>query len=429
MNRKTTFITIILLVTFLSCDNIFGTKDNDTTDEIFEIGRIDPNLPKEDGYVPLTPFWGEFDQPTDVFVGYDEFIYVTDAEGLHMLDRADLSPRRTIPLQGAVAVTQDRLLNVYVAARYDTVIQSVDPNETWNLAAVFKIRNINGADGPNPVFVDTLIHPFDDASRSSTTARLSRLDKDSPDNDELVEITGLGTLADNTLYISRRGPLNNINTIAAPDNIVLEYSPEQVDGELTGKMINVRQVRALSPVNPSLLSSIGMSDITTLVSPPQRDIFTDNRSFLLAQADPEANITFRVLQVNVVETTDGFVFQANTEFLNRDTTRSSGFIYEENKFEEPSGIAVGGDQDRYIFVVDKSLNKVFQFQSNGREGITPPPGAVDRTKNLIVSFGEFGNGPRQFNSPSGVAYFDEVLYVADTGNNRIARYKLSTDFE
>ncbi|MFM8493662.1 MAG: hypothetical protein ACKOA7_08000, partial [Bacteroidota bacterium] len=38
-------------------------------------------------------------------------------------------------------------------------------------------------------------------------------------------------------------------------------------------------------------------------------------------------------------------------------------------------------------------------------------------------------GPFQFRSPNGVAYFRRVVYVADTGNGRIMRYKLSTDLE
>ena len=113
----------------------------------------------------------------------------------------------------------------------------------------------------------------------------------------------------------------------------------------------------------------------------------------------------------------------------RDTTRADGFLYEELKFERPTGIAFAGDASRFIFVVDADQNKLFQFQANGEEGVNPPLGAADRTKRLIVSFGEQGNGPRQFNNPSGVAYFDEIVYVADKGNNRIARYKLSSDFE
>lgn len=417
------------LIIMSGCDTIFGTKDNDTTEEIFEVGRIDPTLEATDGYVALTPFWGDFDQPTDVFVGYDEFVYITDANGVHLLDRADLSPRRTIELEGAVAVTQDRLLNVYVAARYDTVIESVDENEVWNLAAVFKIRNMNGTDGPDPVFLDTLIHPFDDASRSSTTAKLSRLNKGSDTNDELVELTGLTTLADNTLYVTRRGPLNNLTAVAAPDNTVLVYEPIIENDVQTTEMRNVARIRALNPVNPSLLSAVGPTDIVSFISPPQRDIFTDNRSFLISQGDQNTNITFRTLQINAVETTDGLVYRSHSEFLDRDTSRSSGFIYEENKFSNPVGLAVAGDQTNYIFVVDQEKDSLYQFQPNGTEGVPPPPGAVDRNQNLIVSFGGSGNGPRQFNNPSGVAYFDEILYIADTGNNRIARYKLTTDFE
>ena len=89
------------------CDDIFGSKDDDITDEIFDAGRQDPDLVVEEvGYVALLPFWDDFDQPTDVFVGYDELVYVTDAEGLHVLDRAGRRYTK-IPLRGAVSVTKD----------------------------------------------------------------------------------------------------------------------------------------------------------------------------------------------------------------------------------------------------------------------------------------------------------------------------------
>ena len=55
----------------------------------------------------------------------------------------------------------------------------------------------------------------------------------------------------------------------------------------------------------------------------------------------------------------------------------------------------------------------------------------ERTQNIIVSFGGTGSGPTQFRNPHGVAYYeaDKILLVADTGNNRILRFKLSTDFQ
>lgn len=420
---------IVISAGFLyGCDSIFGAKDNETTDEIFKEGSIDPTLETVEGYAPVLPFWGEFDAPNDVYVGFDRFVYVTDNEGVHLLDRADLNPRVTVELQGANAVTQDRLLNVYVSARIDTIITSLDPNITWNLPAVFKIKNMNGT-GPL-TFVDTLIFPFDDASLSTSAAQNSRLRKGQSDNYENVEITGLSTLADNSLYVTRRGPFKSTTEIAAPDNTVLEFRRvSNAEGEFTGKMINVRQIRTLSPTIPSLRSGIGISSITTFVSPPQRDRFTDDRSFIVAQADQTQDISFRVLWINAVETPDGLVFQQNSQLLAQDTTQADGFLYEPDKFQQPTDVAFGGDDDSYIFVVDAAQHKLYQFQSNGQEGVPPPPGAENQTKQVLVSFGEQGAGPKQFDSPSGVAYFDQIVYVADMGNNRIARYKLTTDFE
>ena len=43
----------------------------------------------------------------------------------------------------------------------------------------------------------------------------------------------------------------------------------------------------------------------------------------------------------------------------------------------------------------------------------------------MESFG----GPEIFSSPHAVAYFDKTIYVADTDNNRILRFILSTDID
>ncbi len=422
---------ILLLATVFiantACDDIFNSKSNSETDEIFEEGNIDPTLEKVDGYAPVLPFWGGFDAPTDVHVGFDGFVYVTDANGVHLLDRADLSPRVTIPLKGAVAVTQDRLLNVYVASRIDTVIQSLNPDITWDLPAVFKIKNMNGV-GPIE-FVDTLIFPFDDASLSTSAAQNSRLNRASSINYEQVEVTGLAILGDNTLYVTRRGPYEETIQVGAPDNTVLEFNRIKVGGVPTNKMVNIRQIRTLSPTVPSLRSGIGISSITSFVSPPQRDFFPNERSFIITQAAQSTDIPFRVLWINAIETVDGLIFQQNSSLLAQDTTQADGFLYEPNKFQQPEDITFAGDDDGYIFVVDAQLNKLFQFQQNGQEGVPPPAGVEDQTRQILVSFGEFGAGPKQFNNPSGVAYFNKIVYVADKGNNRISRFKLTSDFE
>jgi len=87
-------------------------------------------------------------------------------------------------------------------------------------------------------------------------------------------------------------------------------------------------------------------------------------------------------------------------------------IFTHGKFDSPEDVTV--DEQDNIFVVDANLHRLFKFNSSGVE---------------MQSFGEFGAGEKQFSRPMGVAYFDKTVYVADTGNNRIVRFKLSTDIQ
>jgi sugar lactone lactonase YvrE len=70
------------------------------------------------------------------------------------------------------------------------------------------------------------------------------------------------------------------------------------------------------------------------------------------------------------------------------------------------------DTEGNIYVVDAGLDYLFKFSVAGEEQ---------------QSFGGTGSGEKQFKQPSGVGFFDKTLYVADTGNNRIVRFKLSID--
>jgi sugar lactone lactonase YvrE len=87
-----------------------------------------------------------------------------------------------------------------------------------------------------------------------------------------------------------------------------------------------------------------------------------------------------------------------------------------------------GTSQKYIFVADASKDSVFAYQENGYEGTIPPPQYSNR-KLIRVSFGGTGSGPYQFRRPSGLAFSNRMLYVADPGNNRISRFKLTSDYE
>lgn len=421
-------ITLISLIVFQACEDFFGSKQDPITDEIFEQGRRDPLAADEVvGYSALLPFWTNgFQNPNDIIVGYDELIYVTDDQGLHVLDQAGRR-YQLIPLDGANAVAMDRNLHVYVSARQNfTITNNNNVTDDYNLPVVYKLKNANGAG--ELAYVDTLAFPFDDSSLSTFSAQVRRLDKTREDNYEQVQITGITVLADNNVYLTRTGPSNLVGQIAAPDNIVLEFQRIVTNGELTEKMRNIRLIRTINPTNASLISGIGLSSIASFIGPPQRETMTDDRGFLITQSDQNAVIPYRVLWVTAEDTPDGLVFAPNTDLLAQDTSRADNFLYETFKFQNPTDIVYTTDGTNYILVTDAAKDSLYLFQSNGYEGVNPPIGSnLDKVVN--VSFGGEGTGPKQFNEPTAVAYFRQIVYVVDKLNNRVCRYKLSTDFE
>lgn len=410
--KPTFWLVVVVATTLVGACDILGSKDDPTTDEIFEAGRSDPRLLDEVEYVPLFPFFATsasgapFDEPTGVYVGYDHFLYVTDRQGLHVLESSG-RPATFVPIEGgATSVVQDRLLNLYVTARRDTVIGS----RTWNLPVVLKFADVSLG---NPHIADILWHPFNDDTRSR---------RDPEDADEEVEFTGVAVLPTNNIYVVRRGPNNSTSSVLSPHNAVLEFNTEGV---------NVLRL-PLHPTLPGLRSAISPSAIATTVQPPQRESFpANNKDFIIAQAPNDGtSLQFAVLSVVSEETPDGIVFRPDTQKLQvaSQPERGDRFLYDTFRFDEPTGLAIAGDATGYIFVTDSARDSLFTFTSSGVEGVAPPPGS-DSQLPVIVSFGGTGDGALQFNNPRAIAYANQIVYVADSGNNRISRFRLNTDFE
>lgn len=434
-------LAVPLLLT--GCD-VFGSKSNSTTDEIFEEGRTDPTLPSEVGYVPLTPFYtfginGPLNAPVDVYVGYDEYIYVGDTNGLHILDLAG-RPQALVsevagqPLRDITAVIQDRRLDVYVAARRDTTIEGADCPSGDNasqcdLPVIYRLRGLTDNAVSDVQVMDIIWHPFDDRSRPFRFQTPGTYEAGSVTySDEDASFSGLAVLATNQLYATRRGPVNSFETgrpnqTVSPFNALFEYTPE---GDY------VQFLRTLTPDRPSLLSAYYPSDVLTFVGPPQRASIPLDPDFLIAQAPPpsQPRPTYGIVSVQVVETSDGIEYQVDGERVSAagNPDAGEGFLFEADQFEQPSGMAYAPDVTGYIFVTDAGTDSLYVFNQGGIEGVAPPA-ASDATTPVKVSFGGSGSGPLQFNDPGGVAYYQRIVYVADTGNNRIARYRLNTDFE
>ncbi|MDA0683460.1 MAG: hypothetical protein O2797_03840 [Bacteroidetes bacterium] len=414
----------LFMLPLAACDSVMGSKEDETTREIFEAGRNDPTLLNEVEYVPLFPFYETgadgvaLESPKDVYAGYDEFLYVVDDRGLHVFDLSG-RPATFLPIEGGgTSVVQDRRLSVYVTARRDTLLNG----QTWDLPVVLRYDGITtGA----PVLADIIWHPFDDDSRKFNAP-------DPITTDEAVSFTGVGVLYDNHIYVSRRGPINPRGTFILPHNTIMEFDEEGT---------NIQSIVTLHPTRESLRSSLFPVDVVTYVHPPQRSFYSQTRDFILLQSSSLNDVVsggglasqplrYSALSIRVVPTSDGVEYRPDTDKLRiaGDLDKGDSFLYDEFRFNAPTDVTIAADGSNFIFVTDGGSDSLHVFTGQGIEGVTPPPGSRS-TRPVNVSFGGTGDGALQFNAPQGVAYFQRIVYVADTGNNRIGRFRLNTDFE
>lgn len=405
MNLKA-FLFISISVLVGGCNFFLGEKNNSVTEEIFEQGKIDPRLiPSSMGYVPIQPFFNGFSNPKDVYVGYDEMIYVIDDFGVHVLDKSGRRIRK-FDIPGATDIIQDRRLHTYIVGKVQ-----IHSGQPYEVAAVYHVMNTATASGP--LFLDTIVHPYSDASRKFTAFRGQQ--------DVEVEFTGLATLYDNSLVVSRRGPNNSSGSVAYPDNTILFFDS---DGNNNGYS------NGLNPSSPSIRSSYKIGAIASYSAPPQR-IFgiSTSRDFFITQYDSLNPVEFGVIGIRHQFDPDfGTIYDGRTDLLQFDTAVAMRFLYESYRFQKPEDIYIAPDQNQYLFVVDSKTDSLYQFTPSGNEGANPPANYPEK-KQIIVSFGGEGNGPFNFNDPVSVCYNNRVIYIADRGNGRICRYKLSTDIE
>jgi len=163
--------------------------------------------------------------------------------------------------------------------------------------------------------------------------------------------------------------------------------------------------------------------ITTLIQPPQISANGPD-DFLYTSIDPDGVIKSQYIEL--IETEFGLSYEPR--LMPIDTSKAEGFLTFPYRFDEPLGITMAGDGTNHIFITDAAKDSIYLFSINGFEGVRPPAG-YSSDKYVMVSFGGSGNTLMTFNRPMGVAYKNEIVYVADSGNGRVLRFKLSSDFD
>ena len=78
---------------------------------------------------------------------------------------------------------------------------------------------------------------------------------------------------------------------------------------------------------------------------------------------------------------------------------------------EPSALAL--DSGDNLYVADERLNRITVFDKQG---------------GIVGSWGEFGDGPGQFNRPTGLLISNDIMFLVDTMNHRIQKYSKDGEF-
>jgi hypothetical protein len=400
MNRIFYLSSIILLLALVACDDYLGKKTDISFIDIPEFTQ------REVAYVPIQPVLNQFIRPVDICVGFDEMIYIADA-GAQQIVCIDESGRELsrFNLPGVKSVVQDRRFDLLAIGTLDTMIAGV----TRSLSCIYRI-NLQGATGyglRSARITNKIVHPYYFKSSFSNS------DADVTFNGIAV-IGSMDPSVNNRFLVTRSGPSAN-NAGQGPDDAVIQFSNQDV--YQSPILVNT----SAGLFNNYFKKPFGISSFT---QPPQ---FT-------ARLRPDFYVTMlgedAALKVQLIEfsETDFGAEYRPVIFPVGDTATADGYLYQPNRFSHPTGVRVTGDATNFVFVVDTEKDSVYQFTSNGIEGVPPPP-AANTTKYQMASFGGTGEGLTQFREPHAACVFRRILYVADAGNGRILRFRLTTDFD
>ena len=392
--QGTVWVGIVLLLS--ACDGFFGTKTN--TDFI----EVPTYSPREVAYVPVQPALTAFQEPVDIIAGFDELIYVVDqaTEEIISLDESGRELGR-FKVRGVRAVAQTRGLDLLAIGENTATVAGTD----FDVTCIYKI-DMHGEGASFGIeyarITDTITHPFYFKSTFSSS-------------DADVQFNKIAILQDNRFYVTRKGTDNNPQKFGGPDDAVLLFDAKGT--YITPVIVNTpngffrdffkRPIGISSFVQPPQISAGG----------PDHFVFTSIGE----------NTSIKVQVIDYLESDFGASYEPRILFES-DSTVADGNLATPDKFVEPVGVTITGDGTNFILVVDRAKDSLYQFTTTGLEGVKPPAGAAS-TKYQMASFGGRGEGLSQFNAPSAVAYKNRIVWVCDTGNGRILRFKLTTDFQ
>ena len=381
---KTAPLIITALFLLSSCSEKSGIVDIST------LPKASTQVISDTNYIQIQPAWESFNSPKDIIIGSDDILYATEPGNnrIVMVDLAGTLLGYSQYVKRPIAVAEDRRFNLIIACEYDTTVSG----KVVTIPAIAKIRLFNYDHDISAAPVEIVFHEGlqEQITRDPVTGALI----------SGREYTGAAVLPDNSYYVTRSG--NNNTSSVDPDNMVLHFNSN--DAQYSSDYIDL--VPSLVPTGTGFVAINQISNITTF---PTKQYGTD---FIVTQTDP-AN-AFKVKWITFNPGSELFAPSWDSKLSLDPSKYSSGKLPAmlSNIFRTPQAVMV--DDRSNIYVLDSSLDSLMKFDLNG---------------NLLhESFGPSKSGNALL-QPFGIAYFNKIVYVSDTGHNRILRYELSTDLQ
>ncbi len=393
---RTVIVTIAIVLGAVAlwsgCETKFDRAVLPTPTQVSVIG--------DTNYAEVFPPWGGFSSPRAMLIGNDQLIYVADyadnsvimmdASGAILMKRHILHP---------MSLAQNSKLDLYVGG------ETIAPNGTDTIGAVYRIALVRLDTiylSRIDVRIDTLLHDTTYTPIYRDTSYFAYHDLDTAHMQIVWEeagrpdrrFTGIGIFPENAYLVARTGPDNS--SFIDPDTRVLRFT--QGDTLIT-------------PLADLVTRPSGGTAITDIRNLTGLLVLPASHDFVLTQTSD--GVSYGAVWMVYFNTPD---FQGWLPKYDPSNPAQSGVDFvRPNRFKRAMG-ATYDRRRRDLFIVDAGLDSVIKFDRNG--------------KFKTESFGRVKTTSEQFpglDSPSGIAFSSDcTLYVVDTGNKVIRRFRLST---
>src|ERR1043166_2456048 len=350
-------------------------------------------------YVEIYPPWGGFESPRAIIVGNDQLIYVADYDKneIVMLDAGGTVLKRDHSIMHPISLVQNSKLDLYVGA------ETIAPNGIDTIGAIYRIFR-GRFDTTYISRIDPVIGPLGDTTITRVRRDTSYFaDHDLPNAHRRVVLQepgrphrrypGIGILPGTAYLVARTGPDNT--SFVDPDTRILRFN---------------RGDTLITPLGDLVTRPSGGTAITDIRYVTGIMVFPASSDFILTQSTD--GVVFGAIWMTFTNTIDFQGWLPRYDPANG-AQRSTDFI---RPYMYQNASAVAYDKKRReIFIVDSKLDSVLKFNQKGQF-------RAESFGQTVTSSGQFPG----LNSPMGVAFSNDcTLYIADTGNKLVRRFRLS----